>query len=97
MSTRILSDGKAFVYAQIAGTVSILLLGIMIAAAFLLFACWLLSQLTLSVVASIVMSCQAIGALYASSDSVARFLLLAGIAFLLYRAGKAAVRRWNHA
>jgi hypothetical protein len=94
LSKAILTNGSAFVYVQIAGTLFIMLLGIAAALALLAGAFWLVGQFILLVFSALAACFSQIGETWQAADSPTRLLMLVCIALAGYWIAR---RKQHHA
>lgn len=91
---RILTNGRAFYYAQIAGTLAILLTGVTAVLALALGAIWLVAQFVLLVFTALAACFSQMGETWQAADSFTRLLMLVCIAFAGYWIAR---RKYHHA
>lgn len=84
MGKVILTSDRAFVYAQIVGTLSVMLLGVCASLALVFLALWAVAQFLLLLIASLVECFSQVGMLFNSADPFIRFLVLVSLAIAGY-------------
>ena len=82
---------QAHIYAS--GFLVLLTLGTLAAIGLCLAALWLLVELTMLLLISIIECCSAIGTTYAAADPLVKFLILVAIGAVFYYAGRRLLRR----
>lgn len=85
MSNQILTNQRAFAYAQVSGVLTIMFLGMAAAAALVIGAIWLLAQVALLALQSLTECISTIGSTYQGADAFTRFLILVSIGYVVYR------------
>ena len=84
----ILADPRMFVYAQVAGTLAIMFLGITAAIALVIGFMWLVAQVLILALESVLQALHTVSLLYTTSGPFIQFCLLMALSFAIYQAGK---------
>lgn len=82
---------QAHIYAS--GLLTIITLGTLGAIAACIAAIWAVVELAALLLTVTVETCSTIGSTFAAADPLVKFLILAGLAYITYRAGRRIARR----
>ena len=82
---------QAHLYAS--GFLAIITLGTLALIALCIAALWALVEVAALLLTATIETCAAIGSTYVAADPLVRFLILAGISYITWRAGRRMLRR----